>query len=123
MSANSASLSVVLIHGAFTNGSCWSKVLVGLSARGIRGAATHCPLTCLAHDAAAAQRTIEMQPGHVLLVGHGWGGVVIGEAGRHPKVAGPGYVARLAPDPGPSFNNLARGVPPPPGSAWSRAVG
>jgi len=56
MSATSASLSVILIHGAFTNSSCWSKVLLGLRARGIRGTATHCPLTSLTHDAAAAQR-------------------------------------------------------------------
>src|SRR5260221_14525286 len=117
MSANSASLSVVLIHGAFTNGSCWSKVLVGLSARGIRGAATHCPLTCLAHDAAAAQRTIEMQAGHVLLVGHGWGGVVISDAGRHPKVAGLVYVAGIAPDSDQSFNDWSRDYPPAEGSA------
>src|SRR5258706_12395580 len=107
MSATAASLSVVLTHGAFTNGSCWSKVLVGLRARGIRGAATHCPLTCLAHDAAAAQRTIEMQPGHVLLVGHGWGGVVIGEAGRDPKGAGLGYGAALPPPSGQSFDDLS----------------
>src|SRR5882672_6533512 len=105
MSATSASLSVVLIHGAFTNGSCWSKVLLGLTTRGVRAAATHCPLTGLTHDAAAVQRTIEMQAGHVVLVGHGWGGVVISEAGRHPKVAGLVYVAGVAPDSGQSFND------------------
>jgi pimeloyl-ACP methyl ester carboxylesterase len=123
MTADSTTLSVVLVHGAFATSASWSKVLALLNRAEIPAVAAHCPLTSLAHDAAAAQRAVEMQPGRVLLVGHAWGGAVITEAGRHPKVAGLVYVAAVAPDSGQCFNDCWADHPPAEGSAEIRPYG
>jgi len=122
-SAHSEVLSVVLVHGAFVNGSSWSRVVLSLAGQGIRATAAHCPLTSLAHDAAAAQRAIEMQAGPVLLVGHAWGGAVISEAGRHPKVAGLVYVAAAAPDSGQSLSDWWKDYPAAEGRAEMKPYG
>jgi pimeloyl-ACP methyl ester carboxylesterase len=91
---------VVLVHGAFADGSGWRGVHDNLTARGYRVTIVQNPLTSLADDVAATQRALDRQNGPTILVGHSWGGTVITEAGVHPNVAGLVYVAALAPDAG-----------------------
>ncbi|NGZ86355.1 alpha/beta hydrolase [Duganella sp. SAP-35] len=91
---------VVLVHGAWADGSSWNKVIPLLEATGLRVVSVQHPLTSIADDVAATNRLIDAQEGPVLLVGHSYGGVVITEAGVHPKVAGLVYVAAFAPDAG-----------------------
>jgi pimeloyl-ACP methyl ester carboxylesterase len=91
---------VVLVHGAFADGSGWRAVYKDLTARGYRVAIVQNPLTSLADDVAATRRVLARQQGPSILVGHSWGGTVITEAGIDPKVAGLVYVSALAPDAG-----------------------
>lgn len=91
---------VVLVHGAFADGSGWRGVYERLTARGYRVSIVQNPLTSLADDVAATRRVLDRQDGPTILVGHSWGGTVITEAGVHPKVAGLVYVSALAPDTG-----------------------
>jgi pimeloyl-ACP methyl ester carboxylesterase len=79
---------IVLVHGAFADGSSWSKIIPILQAKGYNVIAVQNPLTSLADDVAAAKRAIAQMDGPVLLVGHSYGGMVISEAGKDPKVAG-----------------------------------
>lgn len=108
--------SVVIVHGAFADGSDWSKVIPLLQARGIKVTAVQNPLTSLADDVAATRRAITAQPGKVVLVGHSWGGTVITEAGQHDKVGSLVYVAAFAPDAGKSTAETGEGHPVAPGS-------
>jgi EAL domain-containing protein (putative c-di-GMP-specific phosphodiesterase class I) len=96
---------VVLVHGAFADGSCWAKVIPLLTARGLKAIAVQNPLSSLADDVAAAHRVIDQQDGPVLLVGHSWGGAVITEAGNHAQVKGLVYIAAGAPDSGQSLRD------------------
>ena len=105
---------IVLVHGAFADGSSWDKVTSILVAKGYNVVAVHEPLSSLEADVAATTRVIDAQPGPVLLVGHSWGGAVITEAGANDKVAGLVYVAAFVPDKGESVNDLGKGAPPPP---------
>jgi len=105
---------IVLVHGAFADGSSWDKVTPLLEAKGYRVIAVHEPLSSLADDVAATRRAIDAQPGPVLLVGHSYGGAVITEAGNSDKVAGLVYIAAFAPDAGESVNDLGKGHPAPP---------
>jgi pimeloyl-ACP methyl ester carboxylesterase len=98
---------IVLVHGAFADGSSWSKVIPILEARGYRVTAVQNPLTSLSEDVAATQRAIALQDGPVILVGHSWGGAVITQAGDDAKVAGLVYVAAYAPDAGQSANEAS----------------
>ena len=91
---------VVLVHGAFADGSGWRGVYDELTARGYRVTIVQNPLTSLADDVAATRRALDRQDGPAILVGHSWGGTVITEAGVHDKVAGLVYVSALAPDQG-----------------------
>ncbi|WP_207477368.1 alpha/beta fold hydrolase [Arenibaculum pallidiluteum] len=91
---------VVLVHGAFADGSGWRGVYNDLTARGYRVAIVQNPLTSLADDVAATQRVLDRQDGPTILVGHSWGGTVITEAGVDPKVVGLVYVSALSPDAG-----------------------
>lgn len=91
---------VVLVHGAFADGSGWRGVYDNLTARGYRVSIVQNPLTSLEDDVAATTRVLDAQDGPAILVGHSWGGTVITEAGAHPKVAGLVYVSALAPDAG-----------------------
>ncbi|MEL7893701.1 alpha/beta hydrolase [Vreelandella neptunia] len=109
--------SVVIAHGAFADGSDWSKVIGLLQDEGVHVQAVQNPLESLAGDVAVTTRAIDNQPGDVVLVGHSWGGMVITEAGDHPKVANLVYVSAFAPDSGQSVEDLTRGHPAPPGSA------
>ena len=108
---------VVLVHGAFADGSSWEKVIPLLQAKGLHVVAVQNPLTSLADDVTATKRAIDAQSGPVILVGHSWGGTVITEAGAHDKVAALVYVAAFAPDAGQSSNDLGKDGPPPPGLA------
>jgi pimeloyl-ACP methyl ester carboxylesterase len=106
---------IVLVHGAWADGSSWNKVIALLEKKGFRVTAVHLPFTTLADDAAAVSRAIALQDGPVLLVGHSYGGVVITEAGDDPKVAGLVYVAAFAPDQGQSAGDVNNQYPPAPG--------
>jgi pimeloyl-ACP methyl ester carboxylesterase len=92
-------LTVVLVHGAWADGSSWAKVIGALRANGIHALAAPLPLTSLADDVAALDRTLERANANVVLVGHAYAGAVIG-ATRSEKVKSLVYVAALAPDEG-----------------------
>jgi pimeloyl-ACP methyl ester carboxylesterase len=96
--SDAAVKNVVLVHGAFADGTSWSKVIPLLRAEGYHVIAVQNPLTSLPDDVAATRRIIDLQDGPVILVGHSWGGAVITQAGDHPKVAGVVYVAAYARD-------------------------
>ncbi|RYB94087.1 alpha/beta hydrolase [Nocardioides oleivorans] len=91
---------VVLVHGAFADGSGWRLVHDHLTSRGYRVSIVQNPLTSFDDDVAATRRVLDRQDGPTVLVGHSWGGTVITEAGSHDKVAGLVYVAALVPDSG-----------------------
>lgn len=113
-SRNTARPTVVLVHGAFADGSSWQRVIPLLQARGFPVVAVQNPLSSLADDAAAVTRAIDQQPGPVILVGHSWGGAVITQAGVNTKVAALVYVAAFALEAGQSINTLLQGLPPAP---------
>ena len=116
-SSSSRVKSILLVHGAFADGSSWRRVIPLLEARGYHVVAVQEPLSSLADDVAATRRAIDLQTGPVLLVGHSWGGAVITEAGNHDKVVGLVYVSAFAPDGGESVDDLGKGEPPPP---WAK---
>lgn len=105
---------IVLVHGAWADGSCWSRVIPLLEATGLHVVAVQNPLTSLADDVAATERIIALQDGPVILVGHSYAGVVITEAGNDPKVVGLVYVAAFAPGEGESINSVGKAYPPAP---------
>jgi pimeloyl-ACP methyl ester carboxylesterase len=98
---------IILVHGAFADGTSWSKVIPILEAKGYHVVAVQNPLTSLADDVAATKRIIALQDGPVILVGHSWGGAVITQAGDDSKVAGLVYVAAYAPEVGQSANDAS----------------
>ena len=108
---------IVLVHGAFADGSSWAKVIPILQAHGYHVTAVQNPLTSLADDVAATNRALAQQDGPVILVGHSWAGVVITEAGMDPKVAGLVYVAAFGPDRGEAVGELGKSYPAPPALA------
>ena len=111
---------IVLVHGAFADGSSWAKVVPLLQAQGFNVTAVQNPLSSLADDVAATKRAIALQHGPVILVGHSWAGMVISEAGNDPKVVGLVYVSALIPLEGQSAANVTTGYPTPPGSSQVR---
>ncbi|HEY9064840.1 MAG TPA: alpha/beta hydrolase [Burkholderiaceae bacterium] len=113
--------SVVIVHGAFADGSDWSRVIPLLQAKGVHVTAVQNPLTSLEDDVQATQRAIALQSGKVVLVGHSWGGTVITQAGTESKVAALVYVAAFAPDAGQTTAELGKPYPPPPGLAFLSA--
>ena len=100
---------IVLVHGAFSDGSAWRKVIPLLTERGLKAIAVQNPLSSLLDDVMSVRRVIEMQDQPVILAGHSWGGVVITEAGNHPQVRGLVYVAAGAPDDGQSIFDFLQG--------------
>lgn len=117
--ADAPKKTVVLVHGAFADGSSWSKVIPLLEAKGLNVVAVQNPLSSLAADVDATKRVIDAQPGPVILVGHSWGGFVISQAGVNDKVKALVYVAAFAPPKGVSINDLGKGQPAPP---WLSAL-
>lgn len=110
---------VVLVHGAWADGSSWSKVIPLLEAKGLHVTAVQLPLTSLVDDVATLKRAIALQDGPMLLVGHSYGGSVITEAGNDPKVVGLVYVAAFAPDSKVSTFDLITANPTPVGGDLS----
>ena len=108
---------VVLVHGAYADGSSWSEVIPLLQKAGLHVTAVQNPLTSLADDVEATRRILALQDGPTVLVGHSWAGTVISEAGTDPKVAALVYVAARAPDAGEDYGALAAKFPAPPASA------
>ncbi|MBV4355851.1 alpha/beta fold hydrolase [Pinibacter aurantiacus] len=103
---------IVLVHGAFADGTSWAKVIAQLQEKGYNVIAVQNPLTSLVDDVAATKRVIEQMDGPVLLVGHSYGGMVISEAGKNPKVAGLLYVAALVPEEGQNVNDVNAAMAP-----------
>ena len=103
---------IVLVHGAFADGSSWAKVIPLLQSKGYNVCAVQNPLSSLEDDVVATKRAVASMNGPVLLVGHSWAGVVITEAGNDPKVAGLLYVCAFAPNDGQSLNDIAQTFPP-----------
>src|SRR5436190_4552885 len=111
---------VVLVHGAWADGSSWSKVIRLLEKAGLNVVAVQNPLTSWDDDVAAARRAVALQDGPVILVGHSYGGAVITDVGADPKVVGLVYVAAFAPDVGQALGDLGKDFPPAPGGAELR---
>lgn len=97
---------IVLVHGAFADGSSWSEVIAILQRKGYHVTAVQNPLTSLEDDVAATRRVLERQEGDVILVGHSWAGAVVTEAGNAPNVKAIVYLSALVPDSGESVNDL-----------------
>lgn len=112
--ANQAVRNVVLVHGAFADGSGWRGVYDDLAGRGYRVTIVQNPLTSLADDVAATNRILDRQTGPTVLVGHSYGGTVITEAGVHPRVTALVYVFALAPDVGETTGDQFAEIPAPP---------
>jgi pimeloyl-ACP methyl ester carboxylesterase len=108
--------SVVLVHGAYADGSSWSEVIERLQHAGIAVTAVQNPLTSLTDDVEHTRRVLELQDGPVVLAGHSFAGTVISEAGLHPAVTGLVYIAARAPDAGEDYAALAGRYPAPPAS-------
>lgn len=108
---------VVLVHGAYADGSSWSDVIPILQQSGLNTTAVQNPLTSLADDVAATRRALARQDGPTVLAGHSWAGTVISEAGDDPKVTALVYVAARAPDAGEDYAALAAKFPTPPATA------
>ena len=106
---------IVLVHGAWADSGSWKNVTRLLRAKGYHVTAVNIPLTSLEADTAATKAVIDAQNGPTVLVGHSWGGFVIGEAGTDSKVSALVYVSAFAPDKGESVASLSAGGPPSPG--------
>ncbi len=114
---------VVLVHGAYGDGSSWSDVIGHLQAAELRATAVQHPLTSLAEDVAATRRILQLQDGPTVLVAHSFGGTIISEAGVDPKVTSLVYVAARAPDAGEDYPALAAKFPRPPASDGLETAG
>lgn len=94
---------VVLVHGAWADGSSWAEVVARLQASGLSVTAVQNPLTSLADSVAATRRALARQDGPTVLAAHSWGGTVVSEVGTDPRVTALVYVAARAPDAGEDF--------------------
>ncbi|API51301.1 alpha/beta hydrolase [Rhizobium leguminosarum] len=120
MAATSAPVkarNVVLAHGLFADGSCWTEVIARLQTAGLNATAVQNPLTTLPEAVAAVKRVLDWQDGPTVLVGHSFSGMMVNEAGVHPDVSALVYVAARAPDAGEDYTALAKTFPTPPASA------
>jgi len=106
--------SVILVHGAWADGSSWSKVIPQLAAEGLSLTAIQMPLTSFGDDVATLRRAIALVEGPVVLAGHSYGGSVITEGGNNKKVAALVFVTAFAPDSDESAASLGETVDPPP---------
>ena len=107
---------VVLVHGLFADGSCWSEVIARLQAAGLNATSVQNPLTTLPDAVASALRVLARQDGPTVLVGHSFSGMIVTEAGMHPNVSALVYVAARAPDANEDYTALAKTFPTPPAS-------
>jgi pimeloyl-ACP methyl ester carboxylesterase len=108
---------VVLVHGAYADGSSWTEVIERLQAAGVTATAVQNPLRSVADDAAATRLILARHAEPTILVGHSYGGTVISEAGADPHVVGLVYVAARAPDAGEDYAALTKTFPTPPATA------
>src|SRR5246500_2966483 len=108
---------VVLVHGLFADGSCWTDVIARLQAAGLNATSVQNPLTTLPEAVASAERVLARQDGPTVLVGHSFSGMIVTEAGVHPNVSSLVYVAARAPDAGEDYTALAKTYPTPPATA------
>ena len=108
---------VVLVHGAWADGSSWAAVIPYLQAAGLKVTAVQNPLTSLEDSVAATRRALALQDGPTVLAGHSWAGTVVSEAGIDPKVTALVYIAARAPDAGEDFVGLAGKYPMSPARA------
>jgi pimeloyl-ACP methyl ester carboxylesterase len=108
---------VVLVHGLFADGSCWTEVIARLQAKGINATAVQNPLNSLQDAVKATQDVLALQDGPTVLVGHSFAGMIVSEAGVAPNVSSLVYVAARAPDAGEDYTALAKTYPTPPASA------
>jgi len=108
---------VVLVHGLFADGSCWSDVIARLQAAGLNVTSVQNPLTTLDDAVAETQRVLARQDGPTVLAGHSFSGMIVTEAGIDPKVTALVYVAARAPDAGEDYTARAKKFPTPPASA------
>jgi pimeloyl-ACP methyl ester carboxylesterase len=106
------SKAIVLVHGGFVDGSGWAGVHAILKKKGYDVVIVQNPTKSLADDVAVTKSAIESVDGDVIVVGHSYGGVVITEAGNHPKVSGLVYITAFAPDKGESVSSLIANPPP-----------
>ena len=108
---------VVLVHGAYADGSSWAEVIPILQAAGLEVTSVQNPLTSLDDDVAATRRALDLHDGPTVLVGHSWAGTVISQVGGDPRVSALVYVAARAPEVGEDYGALAARFPTPPASA------
>ncbi len=108
---------IVLVHGLFADGSCWSEVIMRLQTAGINVTSVQNPLTTLPEALASAERVLARQDGLTVLVGHSFSGMIVTDAGVHPNVSALVYVAARAPDAGEDYAALAKAYPTPPATA------
>ena len=109
-------INIVLVHGAFGDGSHWKNVIPALAAEGYTVRAMQLPLTTLEEDIERTSDMVASLEGPTLLVGHSYGGMVITGAGNHPNVKGLVYVAAFAPDQGEAAGGLLQLRPAPEGA-------
>lgn len=115
--ARKAARNVVLVHGAYADGSCWAEVIGRLQAAGITVTSVQNPLTSLADDVAATRRVLDAQSGPTVLVGHSYAGSVISQAGDHAAVSSLVYLSARAPEAGEDYPALTAKFPAAPASA------
>jgi len=108
---------VVLVHGLFADGSCWSEVIARVQSAGLNVISVQNPLTTLPEAVASAERVLSRQDGPTVLAGHSFSGMIVTEAGTHPNVSAVVYVAARAPDANEDYGALAKTFPTPPASA------
>src|SRR5258708_6102473 len=97
---------IILVHGAWADGSSWARIIPQLAAKGATVTTVQLPLSSFEADVAAVTRAIALADGDVVLVGHSYAGAVIGEAGNDPKVTRLVYIDAFAPDAGESAGSL-----------------
>ena len=118
--ATSPIKNIVLVHGAFADGSGWKAVYDILTKKGYHVSIVQNPLTSLAADVAATNSVIDAQDGPVILVGHSWGGAVITEAGVNPKVAALVYISAFMPDQGETAGKWVAAAPQAPEAGFTK---
>lgn len=117
----SKDVNVLLVHGAWADGSCWAKVIPLLQAKGLHVTAAQIPVTSLEDDIAVTRRLLSMNSGPTVLVGHSYGGAVVTGAARGVgNVKSLVYITAFGLDEGESLNSLSKQGPP---SAGSEAIG